>query len=105
MDIDYTQHGMSEKRFRSLKGKQKVRRAIRSREGDKRSDITANHSRLSAVVCFRPRKHNSIPSASPPEPAPLPFYAQERGGRGPRGNCRKPTPSVTLRKNLHCAIL
>jgi len=50
MDIDYTQNGISEKRFRSLKGKQKVRRAIRPREGDKRSDITANHSRLSAVV-------------------------------------------------------
>jgi hypothetical protein len=33
-----------------LKGKQKERRAIRPREGEKRSDITASRSRLLAVV-------------------------------------------------------
>jgi hypothetical protein len=50
MDIDYTQYGMSEKPFKSLKGKQQERHAMRPREGEKRSDITANRSRLSAVV-------------------------------------------------------
>src|SRR2546425_4176012 len=99
MDIDYTQHGMSEKRFRSLKGKQKVRRAIRPREGDKRSDITANHSRLSAVVCLTPRKHNSNPPPPPPDPAPPPFFALKRGGRGaPRNDGNPNPPAPTPRK-------
>src|SRR2546430_9483092 len=92
MDIDYTQHGMSEKRFRSLKGKQKVRRAIRPREGDKRSDITANHSRLSAVVRLPPPINISIPPSPPPHPGPPLFSASEGGGAGTPGHHGIPKP-------------
>src|SRR2546422_10366408 len=98
MDIYYTQHGMSEKRFRSLKGKQKVRRAIRPREGDKRSDITANHSRLSAVVRLTPSQHNSIPSAPPPHPGPPIFYPPKEGEKGDPGTDGSPKPPPPRRR-------
>src|SRR2546425_3744570 len=80
--------------LKGKKGKQKVRRAIRPREGDKRSDITANHSRLSAAVCLTPPPTNSIRPAPPPDRAPPPFHAQRRGGTGDRGTYgnHKPPP-------------